>query len=77
VSGWAALLERFGTMGLGDCLAPAIATAEEGFPVSELISGGWQRSRRSSRKILKRPGCTCLRRNRARFTASQTWPAPA
>ena len=44
VSGWAALLERFGTMSLADCLAPAIATAEDGFPVSELISAGWQRS---------------------------------
>ena len=44
VSGWAALLARFGTMSLADCLAPAIATAEAGFPVSELISGGWQRS---------------------------------
>jgi gamma-glutamyltranspeptidase / glutathione hydrolase len=44
VSGWAALLDRFGTMTLADCLAPAIATAEEGFPVSDLISGGWQRS---------------------------------
>jgi len=44
VSGWAALLDRFGTMTLADCLAPAIATAEEGFPVSELISAGWQRA---------------------------------
>jgi gamma-glutamyltranspeptidase/glutathione hydrolase len=43
-SGWEALLERFGTMTLADCLAPAIATAEEGFPVSERISAGWQRS---------------------------------
>ena len=44
VSGWAALLERFGTRSLADCLAPAIAAAEEGFPVSERISAGWQRS---------------------------------
>jgi gamma-glutamyltranspeptidase/glutathione hydrolase len=43
-SGWEALLRRFGTMTLADCLAPAIATAEEGFPVSERISAGWQRS---------------------------------
>ena len=40
-SGWAALLERFGTMSLADCLAPAIATADEGFPVSPWISRGW------------------------------------
>ena len=43
-SGWAALLDRFGTLSLADCLAPAIETAEEGFPVSERISAGWQRS---------------------------------
>ncbi len=43
-SGWQALLDRYGTMTLGDCLAPAIATAENGFPVSERISAGWQRS---------------------------------
>jgi gamma-glutamyltranspeptidase/glutathione hydrolase len=40
-SGWAALLERFGTMSLADVLVPAIATAEEGFPVSPWISRGW------------------------------------
>ena len=44
VSGWAALLERFGRLTLADCLAPAIATAEEGFPVSERISAAWQRA---------------------------------
>ena len=43
-SGWEALLERHGTMSLADCLAPAIATAEDGFPVSERISAGWKRS---------------------------------
>ncbi|MFC2030175.1 gamma-glutamyltransferase [Chloroflexota bacterium] len=43
VAGWAALLERFGTLSLGDCLAPAIATAETGFPVSERISASWHR----------------------------------
>jgi gamma-glutamyltranspeptidase/glutathione hydrolase len=43
-SGWEALVNRFGTMPLADCLAPAIATAQGGFPVSERISAGWQRS---------------------------------
>jgi len=42
VSGWAALLDRFGTRTLADCLAPAIATAEAGFPLSERISAAWQ-----------------------------------
>ena len=42
VSGWAALLERFGTMSLGECLGPAIAAAEEGFPVTPRISAAWR-----------------------------------
>ncbi len=42
VSGWAALLYRFGTMTLADCLAPAIATAEGGFPATEVISADWR-----------------------------------
>jgi gamma-glutamyltranspeptidase/glutathione hydrolase len=52
VSGWVALLERFGTMSLGECLAPAIATAEEGFPVSPVISSGW---RGSAGKLVAEP----------------------
>jgi gamma-glutamyltranspeptidase/glutathione hydrolase len=44
VSGWADLLERFGTLSLADCLAPAISAAEVGFPVSERISAGWRRA---------------------------------
>jgi gamma-glutamyltranspeptidase/glutathione hydrolase len=44
VSGWQALLDRFGTLGLADCLGPAITTAEEGFPVSERIGAAWQRA---------------------------------
>ena len=40
--GWEALLARFGSMSLGECLAPAITTAEGGFPVSERVSAGWQ-----------------------------------
>ncbi|MGD8624905.1 MAG: gamma-glutamyltransferase family protein, partial [Anaerolineae bacterium] len=43
-SGWQALLDRFGTMSLAACLAPAIKTAEEGFAVSERISAAWQGS---------------------------------
>lgn len=43
-SGWEALLNRYGSMVLADCLAPAISTAESGFPVSERISAAWQRN---------------------------------
>ena len=41
VDGWQELLERFGTMELADVLAPAIAYARNGFPVSEIIRGQW------------------------------------
>jgi gamma-glutamyltranspeptidase/glutathione hydrolase len=44
VDGWVTLLERFGTMTLGQVLEPAIGYAEEGFPVSELIARAWQGS---------------------------------
>jgi gamma-glutamyltranspeptidase/glutathione hydrolase len=38
VDGWFALHERFGTLEMKDNLAPAIAYAEEGFPVSPVIA---------------------------------------
>lgn len=42
LSGWVALLERYGTRSLAQVLEPAIALAEEGFPVSPIIAGQWQ-----------------------------------
>ena len=47
VDGWDQLLTRFGTMGFAEVLAPAIAYATEGFPVSEIISRDWAASERS------------------------------
>ncbi|MBI4672257.1 MAG: gamma-glutamyltransferase [Chloroflexi bacterium] len=41
VDGWAQLLDRFGTMKFADVLPPAIAYAENGFPVSEIIAQAW------------------------------------
>jgi gamma-glutamyltranspeptidase/glutathione hydrolase len=41
LSGWAALLEKYGTISLAQALAPAIRLAEEGFPVSPIIAGQW------------------------------------
>lgn len=41
VDAWAALLERYGTMGLKELLQPAIRYAREGFPVSEIIAEQW------------------------------------
>jgi gamma-glutamyltranspeptidase/glutathione hydrolase len=42
LSGWAALLEEYGTFTLGEALAPAIEIAREGFPVSPIIAAQWR-----------------------------------
>ena len=42
VSGWDALLARYGRMSLADALRPAIGYAEGGFPVSEVIADHWR-----------------------------------
>ena len=47
VDGWDQLLTRFGTMGFAEVLAPAIAYARDGFPVSEIIQGQWAASEAS------------------------------
>jgi gamma-glutamyltranspeptidase/glutathione hydrolase len=41
VSGWAALLDRFGSASLDRCLAPAIEAAEQGFAVTPVIAAAW------------------------------------
>jgi gamma-glutamyltranspeptidase / glutathione hydrolase len=41
VAGWHDLLARFGSRPLSEVLEPAIAYAEDGFPVSELIADDW------------------------------------
>jgi gamma-glutamyltranspeptidase/glutathione hydrolase len=41
VSGWQELHDRFGSKPFDELLAPSIATAEEGFPVAEVIAGSW------------------------------------
>jgi gamma-glutamyltranspeptidase / glutathione hydrolase len=41
LSGWDALLRRFGTLSLAEALAPAIRLAEQGFPVTPIIAGQW------------------------------------
>ncbi len=43
VDGWASLIEKHGTTKLADVLAPAIRYAEDGFAVSEIIAGQWER----------------------------------
>ena len=41
LSGWATLLEKYGTLTLAQALAPAIRLAEEGFPVTPIIAQQW------------------------------------
>ena len=41
VDGWSTLHDRFGKQSMTDVLAPAIETAEGGFPVSEIIANSW------------------------------------
>lgn len=53
LSGWQALLDRFGTMTLAQVLQPAIRIAEEGFPVTPIIAQDW----RNTADLLRRnPG---------------------
>jgi len=44
VDGWQKLAERFGRKKLGEDLGPAMRTAQEGFPVTELTAGFWDQS---------------------------------
>jgi len=44
VDGWFELHNKFGTLPMSKILNPAISYANDGFPVSELISYYWQRS---------------------------------
>ena len=41
VSGWDALLKRFGSMGFEQVLEPARSLAQEGFPVHERVASDW------------------------------------
>ncbi len=50
LSGWSALLEKFGTLTLAQALAPAIAIAEDGFPVTPIIAGQWANQERLLRR---------------------------
>jgi gamma-glutamyltranspeptidase/glutathione hydrolase len=44
VDGWAELHAKYGKLPLARDLAPAIAFAESGFPLSPVIAGDWERS---------------------------------
>lgn len=50
VSGWQMLQDRFGRRTLAENLQPAIAIAEEGFPVTEVIASYWKSAERRLRE---------------------------
>ncbi|MCS5631028.1 MAG: gamma-glutamyltransferase [Pirellulaceae bacterium] len=50
VSGWHALQQRFGSRTLKQLLLPAISTAREGFPVTQVISHYWESAEGDLRK---------------------------
>jgi len=54
VAGWAALLDRFGRLGLADVLAPARYYADRGFPVGPTVAEGWA----ALKDALSDPGAT-------------------
>jgi gamma-glutamyltranspeptidase/glutathione hydrolase len=51
VSGWEALLERFGTLGMAEVLQAPISYAREGFPVSPVIARSWSIDARNDRTL--------------------------
>ncbi len=57
VDGWDQLRRRFGTKPWSELLAPAIAYAELGFPVSEIIAADWQGAETSLREIPTSAAC--------------------
>jgi len=50
VDGWYELHERYGRLPMSELLAPAIAYADEGFPVTEFIADLWQENVESREK---------------------------
>jgi gamma-glutamyltranspeptidase/glutathione hydrolase len=57
VDGWDQLHKRFGTKAFSELLAPAIAYAETGFPVSEIIAADWQGAETSLKAIPTSSAC--------------------
>ena len=57
VDGWDQLRRRFGTRSWSELLAPAIAYAELGFPVSEIIADNWSEAEPSLREIPTSAAC--------------------
>lgn len=75
VAGWVDTVERFGRRSMAAVLAPAIALAEDGFPVTPIISRAW---RRQENLLLTTPpaGRDLLMDGRAP-RAGEVWRNPA
>ncbi|MGE0555163.1 MAG: gamma-glutamyltransferase [Gemmatimonadales bacterium] len=65
LSGWAELLERYGTLSLADAMAPAIDLAENGFPLTPVIARDWEET---GAVLLSDPG------GRATYTSDGAFP---
>jgi gamma-glutamyltranspeptidase/glutathione hydrolase len=72
-SAWAELSERFGQLEFAELLAPAIALARDGFPVSPVISLLWQRAEETFRPAFTEP---CTQHWFDTFTPDGHAPAP-
>jgi gamma-glutamyltranspeptidase/glutathione hydrolase len=57
VDGWDQLLARYGTRTWSEVLGPAIAYAEGGFPVSEIIAADWREAEASLKAIATSSAC--------------------
>ena len=57
VDGWDQLRARFGSKPWAELLGPAIAYAEDGFPVSEIIAASWQGSAAKLSKVPTSAAC--------------------
>ncbi|MDR3634207.1 MAG: gamma-glutamyltransferase [Isosphaeraceae bacterium] len=69
VDGWDQLRQRFGTKSWAELLGPAIAYAEEGFPVSEIIAADWHDAARALSAVPTAAACF-LPRGKAPATAT-------
>ncbi|MCL2203018.1 MAG: gamma-glutamyltransferase family protein [Defluviitaleaceae bacterium] len=81
VGGWAALSKRFGKLSLAQCLAPAVAYAREGFPLSPTVGKYWGIAFRFFEKYKNDPAFapwfeTFAPQNRAP-QAGEMWASPA
>ena len=56
VMGWCEAVEKYGRLSLAEVFADAINYAENGFPVTEVISGEWQNARS---KLMREPSAAC------------------